>query len=397
MNAKHLILLFFVFQINHLFAQDSLRLFVFGHSLIDHRPPLNPTPSDETTVPHWMYLFAQDSGDSFAAGGQYGFLPQHQNLPPFSQWGYDIVPGVWESDYEAFSAAGINTVFITVGNFIQNDQAPGDDYYGMPGINPLSATETIMDWCENESSPVTIYIYENWPDMAPYLSGGFPGTANDFQNYNQYVEGAFHDWWINYQDQLIISRPSINVRMIPVGPVISGVLRDVLNNDLGINDLYEDDAPHGRPEIYFLAGLISYMSVYEKEAPDNYNVPTLIHPIIRDNYTEIRDYIWNALLSFNDASGNSRVFKFNPVSNVELNSNSICLLPNPNDGVFKITGLSASYNISICSINGTEVFNQNAQSEALSFNLSAFPDSIYTIKITNIINGNVMLEKMIKN
>ena len=49
---------------------DDVRLYAFGHSLIDHRPPAIPTPSDETTILHWMYQIAQDAGHTFAAGGQ---------------------------------------------------------------------------------------------------------------------------------------------------------------------------------------------------------------------------------------------------------------------------------------------------------------------------------------
>jgi len=370
-------------------------MFIFGHSLLDHRPPLNPTPSDETTVPHWLHLLAVADGNHVAVGGQYGFLPQHANVPPISQWGYDVVPSVWESDYEPFSDANINTILITAGNFVQY-QGPAEDYYGMPGLSPVSATETIMDWCVVNSDSATIFLYENWPDLAGFLNSGFPGTTTEFENYNQYLEGDFHNWWIEYQDLLLASRPDINVRMIPVGPIISGLLSDVLNDQLVMADLYEDDAPHGLPNIYFLAGLITYMSVYEKEAPSNFTIPALIHPDIASSYTDISNYIWNALLSFNDAQGSSRVFSSDPVSNVVLENNNICLLPNPNEGVFKITGLTSEYLISVCDINGSEVFNHFASTDAISLNMSTFPDSIYFVKIINQNNGQVLLEKMIK-
>ena len=36
--------------------QTNVRNYIFGHSLIVHTPPQFPTPSDETTVPHWLTL-----------------------------------------------------------------------------------------------------------------------------------------------------------------------------------------------------------------------------------------------------------------------------------------------------------------------------------------------------
>ena len=168
--------------------QPNERLFIFGHSLIDHRPPLVPTPSDETTVLHWLYLLAQESGNSLAAGGKYGFLPQHANDPPFSQWGYDLVPGVWESDTETFAEANVTTVMITAGNFMQW-QGPDEEYPGDPGITPISATETVFDWVKNQSATTRLIIYENWPDMAPFLAGDNLEDESEFTAYNNYLRG----------------------------------------------------------------------------------------------------------------------------------------------------------------------------------------------------------------
>ena len=103
------LILLLVISLNGLAQQDTIRSFIFGHSLLDHRPPAIPTPSDETTVPHWLYLLSKYAGKYYGSSGQYGFLPQHANLPPISQWGYDSVPPVWESDLEPFSAADFTT------------------------------------------------------------------------------------------------------------------------------------------------------------------------------------------------------------------------------------------------------------------------------------------------
>ncbi|MEO0731460.1 MAG: hypothetical protein AAFZ52_01395 [Bacteroidota bacterium] len=289
--------------------QQDKRLFIFGHSLIDHRPPAIPTPSDETTVPHWLHLLATEAGHTTAVGGQYGFLPQHANVPPISQWGYDLVPGVWESDTEAFGEADVNTILLTAGNFMQW-QGPDQEYPGDPGITPINATTTVFDWVNQQETGVTYFIYENWPDMAPYLSAGMPPTAAEFAAYNAYTTGDFHDWWLAYQDSMLLRLPELPPRMIPVGPTLVKLLTDpVLGlDDIPLLELYEDDAPHGRPSLYFLAALITYAAVYEEPAPASYAVPAIVHPDIRTAYAAINDTIWAELQAFNDPTGNSRVF-----------------------------------------------------------------------------------------
>ncbi|MBQ4821910.1 hypothetical protein [Aquimarina sp. MMG016] len=285
----------------------DMRTFIFGHSLIVHEPPLIPTPSNETTVPHWMKVLSNSAGYSYAVDGQYGFLPQHDNLPPIAQWGFDIVPGVWNSDTTPFAEADFNTVLLTAANFIQY-QSSNIPYDGDNPDNttPIGATTTIIDWLLEQEEGITIYIYENWPDMG--FINSFPPTEEEFNTYNNYTTGDFHNWWLEYHDTIIDSRPDANVKMIPVGPIITGLLADSALIDIPVTELYEDDAPHGRPTIYFLAGLITYSAMYGVQPPADLEIPTIIHSGVRENYQGIIDFIWTELQNFNDESGDSRVW-----------------------------------------------------------------------------------------
>lgn len=310
---------------------DSIRCFIFGHSLLDHRPPAIPTPSDETTVPHWIYLFAQYAGKGFAAGGKYGFLPQHADNPPFSQWGYDIVPPVWDSDNETFKEANIDRVIITAANFMQW-AGPDRPYPGNPGrYSPISASEVIIDWLVENGAP-KISIYENWPDMSTFLNGGtFPPNETQWDAYWDHTRGHFHDWWITYQDSLISSRRAVNIRMIPVGPILEKLIHNGPLENIPITDLFEDDAPHGRPNIYFLAAMITYMGIFEEKIPDGYEAPQLIHPTIADNFDALSEIIWQDLILFNDPKGKSRVFCPTTTATAEVKDHSKAptVFPNP--------------------------------------------------------------------
>jgi len=294
---KKIIYLFYIFSIAYsssINAQVDVRSFTFGHSLLDHRPPLIPTPSDETTVAHWMHLLAVEAGHTYESTGQYGYLPSHATLPPSSNWGYDIVT-----------------------NYVQW-QAPTESYYEMPGVTPINTSQNIINWLSQEEPGIKIYIYENWPDMAPYVSSGsFPPSTSDMIDYHAYTNGDFHNWWLEYHDSLLLSNPVEQVRMIPAGPILSDLHMNTVVSQIPITELYEDNAPHGRATTYFLASLVTYMATYEELAPLNYTVPSIIHPIVQNNYTTIVNHIWNELLDFNLPNGDSRVF-FNNVLPVTL-------------------------------------------------------------------------------
>ncbi len=307
LKANVLLILFSLLSLT-MKGQDPVRMFIFGHSLLDHRPPIIPTPSDETTVPHWLNKLGDADNIAHFIGGQYGFLPQHRRTPPISQWGYNEVPGVWESDTETFAEAEINTIVITAGNFMQW-QGPEEEYVTDPGVSPVSATGDIVDWVDEQSDlEVKYYIYENWPDMAPFLGAGFPPSSNELTSYLQHTQGEFHEWWIDYHDRMLQTHPEINIRMIPVGPILSDIIIDILGEEIPATELYEDDAPHGRASLYFLASTITYMAIAERRISSSYSVPDIVHTSIRNRFPEIVDRIWIELNHFNLGNGKSRVF-----------------------------------------------------------------------------------------
>ncbi len=283
----------------------EIRAFIFGHSLIVHEPPRIPTPSDETSVPHWMASLADHADLGYSVAGQYGFLQQHDDLPPIAQWGFDIVEPAWDSDNETFAEADFNTVLLTPANFIQY-QASDENYFN-GDVSPVGATLTIHDWVNDQEEGITFYIYENWPDMAPYIEGEFP-LQEELAPYHEITQGEFHDWWIDYHDHLVTARPEDDIRMIPVGPIIAEILTETDLVNIPVEELYEDDAPHGRPTIYFLAGLITYMAMYEAESPSDYQIPNTVHSLVSENYEEVVDLIWDELNAFDFENGESRVW-----------------------------------------------------------------------------------------
>lgn len=380
-------------------AQNTVdKLFILGNSTIDHRPPAIPTPSDETTVPHWIYLLAQEAGANFSVGGQYGFLTNFDDLNWFSQWGYDLVPSAWESDMESYADAGITTLMMTNANFIQY-QSPAEPHPLDASTSVVNATQDILDYSDAQQSGIKYYLYENWPEMD--LASAYPPTVppqteiNDFHNQ---TTGIFHDWWLEYQDSLLSSRPALNLRLIPVGSVLSKIIRDLLPGQIPFEELYEDSAPHGRASLYFLASLVSYMGMFEEKAPSSFVVPEIIHPAIEDNYSLIVDFIWNELITFNDANGNSRVFCQNILAATDLlaDENDLILYPNPTAGYFTISGILSSYNIDILDANGAVFQNVNTNLSLQTIDIFNLPEGLFFVRIENVSNGNIVIQKILK-
>ena len=394
LKNKKFLLIWMLCAAGNIFAQDTeVTMFIFGHSLINHEFQINPTPSQETSVPHWMHFLAEDGGNSLKLSGQYGFLPQHANLPPIAQWGFDFVEGAWDSDNEPFSEANFTHVLLTPGNFIQW-QAPTENYPN-ENLSPVSATNEIIQWCAAQEDNLQFYIYENWPDMAPYLSSGFPPAISEYQDYLDYTQGDFAAWFEEYHSALAESNPDYCVKLIPVGRLISELLQTEPYNQIHIQELYEDDAPHGRPSIYFLAAMISYMAIYEEELPFDYQANEFIDPIIVENYQAIGEFFWSRLISFNEENDESKVF----CNIISSNNNGLdfakeyIIHPNPVTSYFSIVGIEENVQVELFNVNGEKLKSLILSNENNRFSMEEFSKGIYFVRIKD---ENYSFQKLIK-
>ncbi|NRA63994.1 MAG: T9SS C-terminal target domain-containing protein [Pseudobacteriovorax sp.] len=284
-------------------VDEELNLFVFGNSLVVHE--VTPTPTEEKKVPHWLGLLAAEGSKGLTVDGRYGFLRQFSDFSELTpQWGFQSVESLWTDETDSFSSIAFDTAILTPTNFIQY-QAPDVDYYDEAGVTPLSTSLSTLDQTVSAISGIGIYIYEGWPDMNGF--GDFPSGV-DLDAYYAYAAGDYHNWFITYHDTILEQRPGLNIRMIPVNHIMTILLTETVLSGMTITDLYEDDAPHGQPTYYFLASLIVYMSLYEEKVPLTFSIPTTVHELVRNNYEDTVDRIWDELQDFNFADGASRVF-----------------------------------------------------------------------------------------
>lgn len=402
-TALKLILVFTLCIYKQSIAQhvNDVQLYTFAHSLIDHRPPLVTTPSDETTILHWIYDISQNSGKTFATTGQFGQLNNHvDDLPPNSNFGYDSVPFSWDETQTTFKNSSLNTILLTVANFIQYQSPSGPDPSDPMERSIIEKTETLFDWTNTELPNMRYYIYGNWPEMD--LQNAYPPTlplqseVDEFHDLTIGTTGNFASWWLDYQDLIVTSRPQLNTKLIPVGMVISKILRDVIPNQIPFNELYEDSAPHGRATIYFLAGMITYMALYEENVPASYMPSNIISPIVRNNLETVRNFAWLELNNFNFPNGDSRVFYSESNLNVENTIKNIFnITPNPVANTFKIQSkLQLSNNISIYNLNGTLINTFRNIKSSDNINIGHLSSGLYFIEIKN--SNGTFNSKLIK-
>lgn len=373
---------------------DNLGVYAFAHSLIDHATPITPTPSNETTVFHWMNDIRVEAEKEFSAGGQFGFLTNHVNLPPAPRLFYEHVTPVWEEDVETFSESKINTILLTAGNFIQYVPANGP-YPLDESTTVIDLTETIFDWVDNEID-AKYYIYLNWPEMD--LQSAYPPTVpmqSEIDAYHNRTINGFTDWWVEYQDLMLASRPEYNTRLIPVGTIMSKLMKEVIPNEVPFEDYYDDSDPHGKPTLYFLAGAITYMAMYEEKMPSTYYPSDQVHDGVRNNLATICDFIWEELLAFNLPNGESRVFSATPTANVDLENIEIGIFPNPAQGAFNIIGLDADYSVEVIDVLGNVIYQRgnNFTSEA-RVNINHASKGLYFIQVRNR-QGDILASKRI--
>ncbi|MBT8245170.1 MAG: T9SS type A sorting domain-containing protein [Winogradskyella sp.] len=381
---------------------NDIQLYGFVHSLIDHNPPLIPVPNSETATPYWVNEIAQSATNTFAFTGQFGQIPNHvDNLPPSDNLGYSGVATPWDSSTgQTFSSSNINTIIVTAANFIQWVLPTNPDLSDPMERSIVNNTVTLFDWTNNEIPDMRYYIYGNWPEMN--TASTFPPTVptqteiDDFHSVTIGNTGTFDNWWIQYQDAYIAQRPLLNVKLIPVGKIISQIYTQILPSPIPFDELYEDSAPHGRANTYFLAGLITYMALYEQEVPATYMPSNIIHSTIRNNLTTINNFIWQELNDFNFPNGESRVFYSNVLSINDENIKISNIFSNPVVNKFRIkSNSSETFSVSVININGTLIMSYDNIRNNDTIDMSNLNSGVYFIRLTNSEDESIV-KKMIK-
>lgn len=258
------------------------KVYVFGNSLINHA-----SDTEKTSVPYWLGRLAEPQGQAFELDGQFGFLRNFAQDGANPQWGFSNVKSAWTRTYRTFEDVGYSHILFNPANFIQYRPATlpyeGDN---PTGASPLSAaTELVAQF----GSQKQIILYEGWSDLAAF-SSRFPPRARHLRKFHGYNSGDYHDWYVKLVDDLQAAAPDSQITLVPVARILSRALTETSLKTLEATDLYLDDAPHGTPDLYFLAAVPVYAQLFGT-LPEITDVPSELHPAIKEHFGEYLDII----------------------------------------------------------------------------------------------------------
>ncbi len=272
-------------------AQERVRLYAFGNSLVNH-----VSESPDTNVPVWLARLARADGRRFAMDGQFGRLRDFaRDLPPAPAWRFRGVRAVWLPARRGFGEAGFTHVLIAPTNYIQ-DRAPHRAYRdGDPKrTSPLDATLQVLDWLDENAPGRRILLYQGWALMDRFAAD-VPADGAALAEYYAYNAGLYDDWYRNWLAALRKARPEADLTLIPVARIMARLFTEGPLATVSPPALYSDTAPHGTPTLYLLAAMISYPALFDAPLPERFRPPDAIHPALRDNYARVAAAIWEEM------------------------------------------------------------------------------------------------------
>ena len=276
---------------------DERNIMVFGHSLFDH----GLFGSNEFTKTGWAMGDMSRQSFNFISIGLIFNQLRDQTIPP--PYGSLTIFGTnqidpWPNAGDAWDVVGWDDALLMASNFEQETKTPA-----------TFATESdpVLDYIDTNSPSTNQIIYEHWAESSQY---GIP-VLNDNEmtpaNWLLYKDlhrdgGDYHTWHVDYQDA--IQTNGYTIFMIPVGPIIFDALQtEAYLSAIEFEDLFVDEAPHGNANMYFLAGLVTYIAMFG--APNTAFAPmhsAQLNSAITNNVSSLIPFI-ESRLTFYGANG----------------------------------------------------------------------------------------------
>lgn len=302
---------------------DEANYFVFGHSLFTYDGGDDAPVTDYTRSGTWIGLFGQEESIVAKGGGVFGQIGTINNA--FATNFYDGVDGMPASDqlnYRYSSNTPASPEFYPIASTFEEEKfshiifMASNFEQDVPPAGIIPGFATLVDNVRPQSNNSEFLMYIHWPE--PNLAGNF-GAADDLTRaewtvYNDYmrdkVNGANTDrgyyitWHLDWYNAILVNHPNLKMRCIPVGPIVADLCEDVaFFSTVVYTDLNGDTSPHPTDSMSLLAGLITYMTMYQRN-PDlsSFTIPpgATIIPEITNNLTAIVSFIRQRLDHYND-------------------------------------------------------------------------------------------------
>ena len=273
--------------------RDSLTAIIFKHSLFwDYNAGGADANSVDRNAGQWMLRMAQHMGKTVTYEAQFG---QHH------QWSMPLDNPTWIGNQARFNprngadivAAGVDTLIFTPDNFARTGTAPSnhpDDFTS--GGDRMSYVEDVIAMVDAfEAFPGAptprVLIYDNWPKPPSTDAAGLAAMkAESF--------GHFRSWAHQLRADVLVHRPDMDIELIHSAEIFADVMDNTAASSLTYNDWFRDNAPHGNPAAYLVAGAILFRQLFGvlplDFVPQVENIVPL-PAVMRNNWASIAAYI----------------------------------------------------------------------------------------------------------
>lgn len=250
-----------------------------------------------TSTANWIARMAPEApngGNIYTCGSMFGFA-NGWTTPPMAG-GQEVASSPHMSGTSWAGGSQIEVVEIVPDNFegptVDPSVSNGLGFAYVPRI-----LQIIDAWEQNAPNANRVYaVHGGWPDMGPY---GDPATLTVTQrnNYIAYALGTYQTWLELMETQLRAARPGLNIQLFKINEATILAWRDTVVNTIPASTLFEDDAPHGRATMYFLAAIANYIELYDEKPPAGFvfNPAWGVSSVVTSNYQTIVDYIYAVL------------------------------------------------------------------------------------------------------
>jgi hypothetical protein len=269
-----------------------------SHSLMVWDAEIEPGSTNESSAAWWMNDMATNAGYQSGYTGAFGFIVD-QATPPFPAFGFD------NASFDPWPS----------GTY----QEQNFDYHLTMPSNFAHVTFTPEQWVERGASvydwqrdnapevPMIFLLHHPEPAATPTTGPDENMDATQWQIYRDYTRGfasgEYSRWFVDVQNELISTYPTLSFRTCPVGPVIADIQELPELSSLGYTDYYVDGAPHGTRLYYWLAGAVLWRMTHNElpNANGPYTPPPGFLPTVVENNIDLIFSTIDSRLSFYDS------------------------------------------------------------------------------------------------
>lgn len=269
--------------------------FLYLNSLYSHIFP------DDATATH-LYRMAQQApggGNTFTHAYMFGFPPEPFTAAPLRS-PQEGIPSPYIPPFTSGPAwdglSNIEWVSFIPDNF-EGPNYPPNAINGF-GWAYTTAILTLIDgWEANAPNANRIYsVHGGWYFM------NYPQHPRDFDAARKLdwigrTLGAYQDWLEDMVAILQAARPALDIRLHRINYPTTLALRDTAINTIIWDDLWYDNAPHGKRDMFFLTAIATYIELYNEKPPAGFVFDGAwgMSSVLTSNYQAIVDYIWSVM------------------------------------------------------------------------------------------------------